>query len=443
MKLVFCFASGLLCLLPLLQGLQAGERRDNSVGDADEEGSSEEVASPGEDQALGEIWEELDHQTLLIEDIQERLIEVEARLRIGESRDEAQGAESLGAARNGAADGQSCVGRCGDPGNSSTCGCNVACAANGTCCRNHRDVCLSCRGRCGEPYRNGRLCQCDSNCKSHRNCCDDVTFTCSGIRRGATTHDLRELTEKLLAADVNGASVDLRLDLQGKGMSDDLAARPLFKTVPASALASPTIRLLEELQDNYSPNVTTSEDEEPDEVAEKEAFLDAVMQTQVMQLTESFLKERGFLTGNLRDKLDELWFTLYKRKKILSSSGFEHVFAGEVRGQKVLGLHNWVYFFHEEQQGDINYMRWLNFIDLGDKGEIIKVAYKWMDKVKKAGSMFVGTSPELDMAVYTLCILTRPNRGCAVQMNGHKFNIQTWVQKSDGKELVGAAFPAI
>lgn len=67
----------------------------------------------------------------------------------------------------------------------------------------------------------------------------------------------------------------------------------LFKTVPASALASPTIRLLEELQDNYSPNVTTSEDEEPDEVAEKEAFLDAVMQTQVMQLTESFLKERG------------------------------------------------------------------------------------------------------------------------------------------------------
>lgn len=77
------------------------------------------------------------------------------------------------------------------------------------------------------------------------------------------------------------------------------------------------------------------------------------------------------------------------------------------------------------------------------QGEVIKVAYKWMDKVKKAGSMFVGTSPELDMAVYTLCILTRPNRGCPVQMNAHKFNIQTWVQKSDGKELVGAAFPAI
>ncbi|XP_047492981.1 uridylate-specific endoribonuclease-like isoform X1 [Penaeus chinensis] len=442
MKLVFCLAGGLLCLLPLLQGMQAGERRDISEGDADEEGLSEEVTSPGDDQ-LEKIWEQLDRQTVLIEDVRKRLIELETRLQVGDSRDEAQGAEFLGSAHNGATDGQSCVGRCGDPGNSSACGCNVACAANGTCCRDHRDVCLSCRGRCGEAYQNGRLCQCDSNCKSHRNCCNDVSFTCDGIKRGATTQDLREITEKLLAADVNGAGASLRIDLQGKGTSDDLAGRPLFKPVPASALASPTIRLLEELQNNYSPNVTTPEAEDPTETAEKEAFLNAVMQTEVMQLMENFLKERGFLTGSLKDRLDELWFTLYTRKNILSSSGFEHVFAGEVRGQKVLGLHNWVYFLQKEQEGDINYMRWLNFIDLGDKGEIVKVAYKWMDKMKKAGSMFVGTSPELDLAVYTLCILTRPNRGCPVQMNGHKFNIQTWVQKSDGKELVGAAFPAI
>lgn len=47
-----------------------------------------------------------------------------------------------------------------------------------------------------------------------------------GIRRGATTQDLREVTEKLLAADVNGAGVNLRLDMQGKGTSDDLAGRP-------------------------------------------------------------------------------------------------------------------------------------------------------------------------------------------------------------------------
>lgn len=95
----------------------------------------------------------------------------------------------------------------------------------------------------------------------------------------------------------------------------------LFKTVPASALASPTIRLLEELQDNYSPNVTTSEDEEPDEVAEKEAFLDAVMQTQVMQLTESFLKERGRdQTGLAEFAAPFLFFAQFILKFLINSN---------------------------------------------------------------------------------------------------------------------------
>lgn len=103
MKLVFCFASGLLCLLPLLQGMQAGERRDISEGDADEEGLSEEVTSPGDDQ-LEDIWEQLDRQTVLIEDIRERVIELETRLQVGDSREEAQGADFLGAAYNGGND---------------------------------------------------------------------------------------------------------------------------------------------------------------------------------------------------------------------------------------------------------------------------------------------------------------------------------------------------
>lgn len=90
-----------------------------------------------------------------------------------------------------------------------------------------------------------------------------------------------------------------------------------------------------------------------------------------------------------------------------------------------------------------NILSFIPFPTITFQGEVVKVAYKWMGKVKKAGSMFVGTSPELELALYTLCILVRPNRGCPVQMNGHKFNIQTWVQTSDGKELVGAAFPAI
>lgn len=38
------------------------------------------------------------------------------------------------------------------------------------------------------------------------------------------------------------------------------------------------------------------------------------------------------------------------------SSGFEHVFVGETRGEKeVIGLHNWIQFYLQEKRGNIDY----------------------------------------------------------------------------------------
>ncbi|KNC80689.1 hypothetical protein SARC_06938, partial [Sphaeroforma arctica JP610] len=37
------------------------------------------------------------------------------------------------------------------------------------------------------------------------------------------------------------------------------------------------------------------------------------------------------------------------------TSGFEHVFVGEVRNGEVMGLHNWIQFFVEEKAGKIDY----------------------------------------------------------------------------------------
>ena len=68
----------------------------------------------------------------------------------------------------------------------------------------------------------------------------------------------------------------------------------------------------------------------------------------------------GLASGNLnefREELYKYWFQLYSRSRNgpLESSGFEHVFLGEIRagGDAVTGYHNWVKFYTNERDGEI------------------------------------------------------------------------------------------
>ena len=69
--------------------------------------------------------------------------------------------------------------------------------------------------------------------------------------------------------------------------------------------------------------------------------------------------------------------------------------------------------------------------------------FVWLSDTKPVGTVFVGTTPELEMALYTLCFLAKPNSRCPVQLAGKKFQIQTWTQSYQGKTLVGSAYPEI
>ncbi|XP_037778838.1 poly(U)-specific endoribonuclease-like isoform X1 [Penaeus monodon] len=341
--------------------------------------------------------------------------------------------------------GQSCVGRCGVNDGVSNCQCNSVCTTYGDCCSDYEQVCLTCKDRCGEAYVYSKPCQCNSECGSHGNCCSDYDVECGGGTGGGVTDtDLRNLMEELYSLDVNSVGNQLVLDHQGQGSSGELAPERLFASVPESALTGPTVSLLRQLQDNYVPSVTVAEDEDAAEVAEQEAFLDAVMATQVMQRAEAFLLEKNLLSGSLRAKLKEIWFMMYTRSgSTLGSSGFEHVFVGELKNGAVSGFHNWVSFYQEELAGNLNYMGWSKTVDLGDKGEIIMDHFEWLGEPKNIGSMMVGTSPELDMAMFTVCFLARPDSKCPTQMNNHQFQVQTWTLNYNGHVLVGSAYPDI
>ena len=112
-----------------------------------------------------------------------------------------------------------------------------------------------------------------------------------------------------------------------------------------------------ELYENYEPDVSVTEDRTREEKREEKALLDEMMKTKVMKETFDFLKANGLFTkskAEFEDLLSELWFSVYSRgKRIKGSSGFEHVFLGEKKNGAVQGFHNWLYFNHLEQIGQV------------------------------------------------------------------------------------------
>lgn len=77
------------------------------------------------------------------------------------------------------------------------------------------------------------------------------------------------------------------------------------------------------------------------------------------------------------------------------------------------------------------------------KASIVKVRSKYNGYDKPVTTIFVGTSPELEMALYTVCFYARPDGNCPVSLGGTKFDIVTHKFKYRGNDLVGTAYPEI
>jgi poly(U)-specific endoribonuclease len=66
------------------------------------------------------------------------------------------------------------------------------------------------------------------------------------------------------------------------------------------------------------------------------------MDTAVMKYTHQYLLMRHKTTAATREQfiveLNNIWFGLYRRKVSNDSSGFEHVFLGEIDADQVKGI---------------------------------------------------------------------------------------------------------
>ncbi|KAK6759191.1 hypothetical protein RB195_021048 [Necator americanus] len=234
-----------------------------------------------------------------------------------------------------------------------------------------------------------------------------------------------------------------------KDFSHDNAPKPLYTFVAQSALSGPTYEALDTLLTFYNnPDSDTAEIMTPAWNTSINAFLDSVVKTPVMQSAQSFLEEMGhphcwpageiatmavmvYLktmtsdhlyfcytqasqksqtfnglastdTSAFKDCLYSLWFTLYARNVTAGSSGFEALFAGEVQQGSVIRFANWIRFYHQESDGNLNYHGWFQrAIEVE-----LSVQFAWNSWKAMEFSMLLNTSPEFELAAYTICALT-------------------------------------
>jgi poly(U)-specific endoribonuclease len=66
--------------------------------------------------------------------------------------------------------------------------------------------------------------------------------------------------------------------------------------------------------------------------------------------------------------------------------------------------------------------------------------FTWNSMAKCYGSMTVGTSPELEMALYTICFYARPEAKCKMSINNVPLLIQTFPLIYKSKTYVGTSY---
>lgn len=228
---------------------------------------------------------------------------------------------------------------------------------------------------------------------------------------------LSKWAEQLWDADVNRLVPDVDYDIDPQGRTrfsydgPDMAKDPFFAEVKASALAKPTFAAFISLLDNYASAVGEAEEVTAHEIKENWRFLNLCYSTKVMELCYKFLKFRGKTDktpGEFKEELYDMWFKMYRRSRDMDrgekdSSGFEHVFVGETRGDKeVIGFHNWIQFYLQEKAGAVDYK---GFMSSDRNPHLMTIQFAWRGETKPKGSMLIGTSPEFELALYTVCYM--------------------------------------
>ncbi|KAG0460391.1 hypothetical protein HPP92_020286 [Vanilla planifolia] len=244
---------------------------------------------------------------------------------------------------------------------------------------------------------------------------------------------------------------DYELDVgEGKRVyqKGDMASGNLFKWLNDDVLRRPTYARFCSLLDNYNPQVGYKEVVTPEEKHEQAAFIQEISRTLPIKYLHKYLVEKGILSESydeFKEFLTHLWFDLYSRGgESGSSSAFEHVFVGEIKGQgdtSVTGFHNWIQFYLEEAKGNVDYQGYIlprhNGEQLDAETQLLTIQFEWNGVLKSLSSTLIGVSPEFEIALYTLCFYVGREDN-HVRLGPYSVNIKCYHM---GQNKIGSAFP--
>mmetsp|Transcript_128052 Transcript_128052/g.190805 ORF Transcript_128052/g.190805 Transcript_128052/m.190805 type:complete len:468 (+) Transcript_128052:206-1609(+) len=269
---------------------------------------------------------------------------------------------------------------------------------------------------------------------------------------------LSDAIQQMWDLDINRLTpnVDYKLDVQGGKKpywKDDAARDPLFTYVDKQCLRRPTYKAFMALMDNYKAECGQTETVTSGERSENWTFLKAIMQTAPMQLCHKYLRKKD--PSNIPADQSaflklvyKIWFDLYNRSRGArnDSSGFEHVFVGEVKDGSVTGFHNWIQFYMEEQKGALDYRGYIkprshNEAHADSDDHVLTLQFAWNGVEKFVGTSFIGVSPEFEMALYTTCFLLGDEENDIVlKTRTDEFHLKIKCYKM-ARDHIGTSFP--
>lgn len=273
--------------------------------------------------------------------------------------------------------------------------------------------------------------------------------------------ELSKVLNQLWSVDNNRLKprTDYNISLQGRAgyvaqssnCARDNANAPLFSYVNENKLHSiKTYACFIALLDNFETSTGVSETVTPEEVKENHLFLDAILETEVMKCAHKYLVHKGQSPVDpiqFKRQLYDIWFRLYHRDRNggEDSCGFEHVFVGETKYDKeIMGLHNWVQFYLQEKQKNVDYKGYKasdNKDTPVEDNHVLSLQFSWKGLVKPMGSSFIGVSPEFEVALFTIVFLMSTEKMTSVAVKVDKYMLEVVVYRHG--RSIGTAFPKL